>query len=343
MDIKMTRVLITGASGFVGHHIVEAVLKKTDWDIVTLDRLSQTTKEGFDRLRDIEAFDDERVTRFTADLNQPIGDGLIQELGDIDYILHVAADSHVDTSIEHPVPFVMNNIKSCLEMLEYARKLPSLKKFLYFSTDEVYGTAPEGVDYREGDRYNSGNPYSASKAGAEQVCYSYANTYKVPIVITNGMNILGERQHPEKYLPKIINYVLDGKTLPIHSNPEKTQAGQRHYIHARNVADAVLFVIQNTDETLDNIDSSKGKFHIVGEREMDNLELAQLVAKYVGGELKYEMTDFHSQRPGHDLRYSMSGEKLAKLGWEPPVGIEDSIKNIVEWTLREENKRWLGR
>lgn len=338
--INMTKtVLLTGASGFVGHHMVEAILKNTDWNIITTDRLSKTTHHGFDRLRDIKAFDDTRVTRYTHDFNQPVGEGLQKEIGHVDYFLHIASASHVDNSIEDPVGFVQNNVNVALHALEYARKIQGLKKFLYFSTDEVYGTAPEGVNYKEGDRYNSGNPYSASKAAAEQICYAYSNTYKIPIVITNGMNILGERQHPEKYLPKIINYVLEGKTLPIHSNAEKTKAGQRHYIHARNVADAVLFILENTDETLDNIDSSKGKFHIVGEREMDNLELAQMVAGFVGKPLKYEMVDFHSQRPGHDLRYSMSGEKLAKLGWKPPVTIEDSIKKIVEWTL--DNDRWL--
>ena len=337
------RVLVTGASGFVGHHIVEHLLKFTDWDIVTIDRLSKTTSNGFDRLRDIEAFADTRVTCYTHDLNQPIGEGLQKEFGQFDYILHVAASSHVDNSIEDPVQFILNNTNSTLQMLEYAKTQTSLEKFLYFSTDEVYGTAPFGTNYKEGDRYNSGNPYSASKACAEQCCYAYSNTYKLPIVITNGMNILGERQHPEKYLPKIINYVLDGKTLPIHSNKEKTQAGYRHYIHARNVASAILFVLTKTDEVLDNIDASKGKFHIVGEKEMDNLHLAQLVAKVLNKELKYEMIDFHSQRPGHDLRYAMSGDKLAKLGWTPPVSIEESIRSIINWSLLPEHICWLGR
>lgn len=335
------RVLLTSGNGFVGHHILEHILKKTDWDIVTIDRLSHSTNTGFDRMRDIKAYDSDRVTHYTFDLNNPIGEGLRKELGQFDYILHVAANSHVDNSIEDPVPFVMNNVQSVLMMLEYARTLKDLKKFLYFSTDEVYGPAPGDVKYKEGDRYLPTNPYSASKAAAENICYSYANTYKIPIVITNGMNILGERQHPEKYLPKVINHVLEGKTLPIHSNPEKTQAGQRHYIHARNVADAVLFVLEKTNETLDNNIASLGKFHIVGEKELDNLELAQLIAKSVDKELKYEMVDFHSSRPGHDLRYAMSGDKLKALGWEPPHTIEDSIKNIVEWTLLPENKRWL--
>lgn len=341
----MKRILITGASGFVGHHIVEHILKNTDWEIVTIDRLSKTTSYGFDRLRDIKAFDDKRVTRFTADLNMPIGEGLRREVGDIDYILHLAAGSHVDNSIESPVPFVLNNIQSTLTMLEYARTFKDniLKKFIYFSTDEVYGTAPEGKDYKEGDRFNPGNPYSASKAGSECLCYAYANTYKLPIVITNTMNVLGERQHPEKFFPKIINHVLEDKTLPIHSNADKTKAGTRYYIHARNVADAILFILQKTTETLNNINASTGKYHIVGEKELSNLELAQLVANKMGKELKYEMVDFHSSRPGHDLRYGLSGGKLERLGWKPPHTIEESITNIIEWSLKPENVRWLGK
>ena len=335
------RILLTAGNSFVGHHILEDLLKNTDWDIVTIDRLSKSTSSGFDRMRDINAYDSNRVTHYTFDLNNPIGEGLQKELGQFNYILHVAANSHVDTSIEDPVPFVMNNVQSALTMLEYARLQPALEKFLYFSTDEVYGPAPEGVLYKEGDRYLPTNPYSASKAAAESICYSYANTYRVPIVITNGMNIVGERQHPEKYLPLVINKVLKDETVYIHSNPEKTQAGKRHYIHARNVASAVRFVLTNTDEKLDNNDASLGKFHIVGEKELDNLQLAQIIADAVGKPLKYEMVDFHSSRPGHDLRYAMSGDKLKAYGWEPPHTIEASIKNIVDWTLCEENKHWL--
>jgi len=343
------RILITGASGFIGHHIVEHILKNTDWEIVTIDRLSKTTSHGFDRLRDIKAFDDKRVTRFTADLNMPIGEGLKKEIGiNINYILHLAAGSHVDNSIKNPIPFVLNNIQSTLNMLEYGKELMTeeagdLERFIYFSTDEVYGTAPKGYNYEEGDRFNPGNPYSASKASSECLCMAYANTYKLPIVITNTMNVLGERQHPEKFFPKIMNYILDGKTLPIHSNKDKTKAGTRFYIHARNVADAILFILQKTTETLDNVNASTGKYHIVGEKELDNLELAQLVANKMGKELKYEMVDFHSSRPGHDLRYALDGTKMEELGWKLPHTIEESIGNIVDWSLQPENQRWLDR
>ncbi len=340
------RILITGAMGFIGHHICEGILKNTDWNIVALDRLDYASN-GFDRLRDIKVFDDKRVAIYTWDMCLPLSEHLIREIGHVDYILHMAAATHVDDSIVNPVPFIRNNIDSTLTMLEYARKIKP-ERFIMFSTDEVFGSAPEGTDYKEGDRFNSTNPYAASKASTECLCMAYANTYKIPIIITSTMNVLGERQHPQKYLPKVINYILDGKTLEIHANPEKTQAGKRHYIHARNVADAIIFILNNTTETLHNIDAERGRFNIVGEKEFDNLELAKLilgsVRKYTGKnyELKYNFVDFHSQRPGHDLRYSLSGEKLKKLGWAPPKTVEDSIDKIVGWSLKKENKRWLN-
>ena len=334
----MTKVILTGANGFVGHHILEHFLKKTDWEIYCLDKLSYASS-GHDRIRDINVFNDERVKIFTTDLSLPFQEGLIKELGDIEYIFHVAADSHVDNSISDPIPFVQNNINSTLHILEYARNLPNLKKFIYFSTDEVYGSAPVGKNYKEGERFNCGNPYSASKGAAECICQSYANTYKMPIIITNTMNVIGERQHPEKFVPKVINKDLNGETVTIHSNKEKTEAGSRFYIHARNIADALLHILDNCDETLDNYDASKGRFNIVGEKETDNLQLAQLIADILGKELKYEMVDFHSQRPGHDLRYALDGEKMKELGWEHPVPFEQSLESTIKWSL--ERDEWL--
>ena len=334
----MKKVILTGANGFVGHHILEHFLKKTDWEIYCLDKLSYASS-GHDRIRDINVFNDERVKIFTTDLCLPFQKGLIKELGDIRYIFHVAADSHVDNSISDPVPFVQNNVNSTLHILEYARQLPNLEKFIYFSTDEVYGSAPVGKNYKEGERFNCGNPYSASKGAAECICQSYANTYNMPIIITNTMNVIGERQHPEKYVPKVVNKVLNGEAVTIHSNKEKTEAGSRFYIHARNIADALLHILNESDETLDNYDSSKGRFNIVGETETDNLELAQMIAEVLGKELKYEMVDFHSQRPGHDLRYALDGEKMKSLDWVHPVSFKESLKNTIEWTL--DRKEWL--
>jgi dTDP-glucose 4,6-dehydratase len=342
-------ILITGAAGHVGSHICEHILKKTKWNIVVVDRLDYASN-GFDRLRDIKVFDDKRVKIFTHDLQQPIMEGLDQEIGHVDYIIHAAAGSHVDNSIIDPVTFIRNNIDNTLNMLEFARKRKgTYEKFIYFSTDEVFGPANDKYKYKEGDRFNPSNPYSASKAAAECICIAYANTYKLPIIITNTMNVLGERQHPEKYFPKIINYILDGKTLQIHANPEKTKAGRRYYIHARNVGDAILFVLKNTDESLNNNDASLGKFNIVGEKELDNLQLAKLVEKAIQKilgkkyKLKYEFTNFHGERPGHDLVYALDNSKLKKLGWTPPKKLEDTVNSIVAWSLKPENLKWLGR
>jgi len=337
----MKNIIITGGNGFIGHHVVEHILKNTDWNIYIIDKLSYASM-GNDRLRDIKVMDDDRVIRFTCDLTKPITEGIKKELNDnIDYILHMAAETHVDNSIEKPVEFVINNIKSTLELLEYAKELKNLKKFIYFSTDEVYGTAPKNINYKEGNRHNPGNPYSASKSGSEAIVRAYANTYKLPCIITNTMNVLGERQHPEKFLPLIINKVINNEMLYIHSDSTKTKAGSRFYIHARNVADGILYIINNIEEQLDNVDASMGVFNIVGELELDNLQLAQIVSDHIGKELKYEMVDFHSSRPGHDLRYALDGSKMKKLGWEPPVDIISSIKTIIDWTLKEENKKWL--
>jgi len=335
---QKTKICITGGTGFVGHHFVEYFLKETDWDIVVLDKLSYASN-GFDRLRDIKAFDDSRITIFTIDLSLPLSVGTKKEIGNVDYIVNLASESHVDNSIEHPTSFITNNTNLVLNMLEWARELPNLRLFVQFSTDEVYGTAPEGINYKEGDRHNPGNPYSASKSAQENICRAYSNTYRLPIIITNTMNVIGERQHPEKFIPICIRRILNGETVTIHSDSSKTKAGTRFYIHARNVAKAVHFLL-NTSERLDKIDASKGLFNIVGEKEIDNLTLAKLIAQVIGKPLRYEMVDFHSSRPGHDLRYALDGSKLKSLGFSYPKTFEQSLEKTISWSL--ENRKWLS-
>jgi len=330
------KVLITGGCGFIGHHFAEHFLKTTDWEIVIFDKLSYASS-GFDRLRDIDCFDNSRVKIFPIDLTLPISDGVKREVGQVDYLINLASASHVDNSIEDPVPFIQNNINLMLYLLEWCRTL-QIKKFIHFSTDEVYGTAPKHINYCEGDRTNPGNPYSASKAAQESICRAYANTYGLPIIITNTMNVIGERQHPEKFVPLVIRKVTEGETVQVHADETRCNAGTRFYIHARNVADAIHFLLSNETESLDNIDASKGQYNIVGEREIDNLLLAQTIAEIIGNPLQYEMCDFHSSRPGHDLRYALDGEKIKKAGWESPKGFEESLQKTVNWTIK--NDRW---
>jgi len=334
------KILLTGGAGFIGHHFVEQLLKNTDWEITILDRLSYAS-EGYDRLRDVKVFDEKRVRVFTADFTLPIVEGFEKELGDFDYVVHMGAESHVDNSIVDPIKFFRSNTMGTLEMLEFARRQKNLKKFIFFSTDEVFGPAPNEINYKEGDRHNPSNPYSASKAAAEDACIAYANTYKLPIMITNTMNVFGERQHIEKFIPKCVRKILDGEKIIIHSNKERTKAGSRFWIHARNVSSALLFILKNVDEFLDIEDVEKGKFNIVGEKEIDNFELAQSISKILMKDLKFELVDFHSSRPGHDLRYGLDGGKLKERGWKHPMKVEESLKKTIVWMIDEENKRWL--
>ena len=326
----MTKILVTGGCGFIGHHFVEHLFKNTDWDIIIIDRLSYASK-GFERLRDTEVLDDKRVRVFTCDLILPLSEGLIDEIGHVDYIVHMAAETHVDRSIQNPKLFIDNNIQSTYNLLEYARIIPALKMFFYFSTDEVFGPAPHDTLYKEWDRHKPTNPYSASKSAAEQICLAYENTYKIPVIIVNVMNVFGERQHVEKFIPLCIKKILNNDVVQIHSYPDKKRSGTRFYIHARNVAEAVLFLIQHG--TLGE------KYNISGEREVSNLEMAQLIADVMGKQLNYEMVDFHVNRPGHDLRYGLDGSKLFDMGFQIPVDFQTSLRNTIIWTL--DHPKWM--
>jgi dTDP-glucose 4,6-dehydratase len=335
------KIVITGGCGFVGSHVVEHFMKNTDWDIVVLDKLTYASS-GLDRLRDIESFNEKRVTMFAVDLQQPISDGVKKEIGTPDYIINLASESHVDNSIKDPVNFINNNVKLMENMLEWTRELKDLKKFIQFSTDEVYGTAPEGVDYKEGDRHNSGNPYSASKDAQESICRAYENTYKLPINIVNSMNIIGERQHPEKFVPLCIRKILNGEKIQIHANEDLTKSGTRFYLHARNIAQALQFILENTDEELNNIDASKGCWNIVGDAEIANDDLARMIGSIMGKEANVELINFHSSRPGHDLRYALDGSKLKSAGFNYPISFEDTLRKVINWYLEDKNKKWLG-
>lgn len=336
-------VLVTGGAGFVAHHIIHHLLKHTDWNIVSLDRLDFSG--NLNRLADMMAeFDVEtrkRVRIVFHDLRAEVNPLVTRDMGDINYVLHLAAGSHVDRSIDYPMEFVLDNVVGTCNILNYARNLPNLERFVYFSTDEVFGPAPTGVDYDERDRYNSSNPYSATKAGGEELAVAFENTYKMPIFITHTMNVFGQRQHPEKFIPMCIRKAHDNEIITIHSDSTRTIPGSRHYIHAADVADAMQFLL-----TLDasKLDEDYGgakcpKFNLVGAEEIDNLTLAKLIADAQGKELLYDMVDFHTSRPGHDLRYSLSGEYMRRLGWVPKVALSQRINEVVNWTL--ENERWL--
>ena len=328
------RILVTGGAGFVAHHVIEHLLRETNHEIISLDRLD--TSGSLNRLAHILEVNPEWRNRLDIawhDLKAPLNDYVVDKLGDITHILHLAAGSHVDRSIQYPMEFVMDNVVGTANILDYARLnlQNSLEFFLYFGTDEVFGPAPEGVFYKEDDRYRSGNPYSATKAAAEELCMAYENTYKMPILASHTMNVFGNRQHSEKFIPMLISNILTGKKTYIHANKDCTKAGTRHYVDAKDVADAVLFLMKNG--------KVGEKYNIVGKEETDNLQLAHMISSIMDRPLNYEMIDFHSSRPGHDLRYALCGEKMQKLGWEPKKELRERLRDVIMWSL--ENNQWL--
>lgn len=341
----MKRVLITGGAGFIGHHVIRYFLKNTDYEIVSIDRLDFSG--NLNRISDIldtETIDNKKRLRVVFhDLRAEINDYVSADLGSFNYILHMAASSHVDRSIVDPMSFVLDNVVATCNILNFSKKQKNLEKLIYFSTDEVFGPAPENVKYKERDRYNSTNPYSATKAGGEELAVAFHNTYGLPILITHTMNVFGERQHPEKFIPLCIKNARDEKKVYIHADKTKTKAGNRHYIHAEDVASACLFLLENEKANkFDEVDYGGAKcpkFNIVGEVEIDNLELAQQIAKVQNKKLIYEFVDFHSARPGHDLRYALDGSLMKSFGWNVNKDVYTRIEEVVKWSLK--NDRWL--
>lgn len=683
------RVLITGGAGFVGHHVIDLFLKKTDWEIISLDRLDYSG--NLNRLHDVISqypkADQKRVKIVWHDLKAEIRELTSNFIGkNINIILHLAASSHVDRSISNPMEFLLDNTLGTVNLLDYARSLDSLERLVYFSTDEIFGAAPPGVLYKEYDRYNSTNPYSASKAAAEEFCVAYENTYKLPIFVShchdqntrcwsekgivnieqlnvgdkvwtlkdnktlslepileivnspyegeminfstnksslsvtpnhrmltkkrnddswyintaeemsnykgrqyipltgewdvedsdvvdlseyidyskihfnaniptkivpknkfmefvgwyvtegfcrttrrsgpsicqkknfhseiedcmkifniniskdinengtttfslhsnaigdfcsrmfgsysgikklpdwiknsskenlqylfdammkgdgtinksykrfytssyqlaqdfmeiavklgyscgireretwnpkktrkslsyyvslrkavggienhqitktqykgniwcvrtssgnffierdghiacsgNTMNIFGERQHPEKFIPMCIRKIRDSEKIYVHSDPTRTKAGSRFYISAKDVAESMMFLLNlNSNQYniiqdhMDSLGVRCPKFNIVGKEEIDNLSMVKILAEAQGKEPVYEMVDFHTSRPGHDLRYSLDGSFMRKLGWEPKVTLKQRLFEVSEWSLK--NKEWI--
>jgi dTDP-glucose 4,6-dehydratase len=209
----------------------------------------------------------------------------------------------------------------------------------------VYGPAPGHIRHAEWSPILPSNPYSASKAAQEAIAISYWRTYDIPLVITNTMNIIGPMQDPEKYVPMVIRNVIDGETVTIHGTDE--QIGSRFYLHARNQADALVTLLEGGAGMPYSIATEfdqhePDRYNVVGEVELNNLELAQMIADVLGKPLKYELVDFHSTRPGHDLRYALDGSKIKRdYDWEPPVKFQDSLAQTVDWYVS--HPEWLRR
>lgn len=359
------RVLITGIGGAIGVHMAAHLLEHTDWEIVGVDSFKAEDKGYYDRIsalveelgingweKDIE-HPLTRLTVLTHDLCAPFTSREVDKIGTIDYIINLASRSDVQGSITDPVPFARNNVELMLTMLELAKQvLAPIKadgqhttgywgKFIQFSTDEVYGPASFHSDgHEEWDTIVPSNMYAASKAAQEAFAVASWRSYGIPLIITNTMNNFGEMQAPSKYPAMIQKLLAAGEPITVHTAPDGT-SGSRYYLHSRNAADAVLFILNNIEarrHAPGEIDLPE-RFNIVGDRQITNEELPHIIGKLMGKKVKIRKVVFHAHNPGHDLHYGLNGSRLAAAGWKPPMTFEESMKRVIEW--QQKHPEWM--
>ena len=335
------KILVTGGAGFIGHHFIDYLLKHTGWSVVCLDRLDPAG--DLNRLSQVGSPSEKRRLAvcfhdLRAEINSEVAKSLLSGNGvfsssPFDYVVHMAAGSHVVRSVADPIGFVMDNVVGTAHLLDFCRKIPGALshggRVIYFSTDEVFGPAPDGVSFSEWDRFNPNNPYSAAKAGGEALCSAYANTYALPIIVTHTTNVFGERQHPEKFIPLLVRKILLREMVQIHSDKTETKSSSRFYTYVDNVSSAVLHLLEY-GECMDGSDS-RGKYNISGERDVTNLDMAKLVAKMLGRELRYEMVSFCPERPKHDMRYAVTNDALMATGWQPKISFEVGMERTIRY------------
>lgn len=334
------KLLLTGIGGSIATHFVAHIMHNTDWDIVGIDSFRH--KGWADRLAEVTKNHPtwkDRIEVFTHDLTAPFSPLLKKRIGNVNYIISMASLSDVEASIQEPVPFCLNNVGLVLNLLEYAREVKP-EVFIQISTDEVYGpTLGKNDGYKEWDPKVPSNPYAASKSAQEEFCIAWWRAYGVPVIIVNTMNNFGEMQQDSKYPVMIQKALMKDEEITIHGDNEGV--GSRSYIHSRNFADAVIYILKNlkphphTPSAIDKPD----RYHIAGDQQVDNLELAQLIARLMRKELKYKIIDFHKTRAGHDKHYGLNDSKLKKLGWKSPVSFEESLSNCIKW--QQENSEWI--
>lgn len=322
--LTQTRILVTGAAGFIGSHFCRWLLECTDWFVVGLDRLDEAGSLG--RLGGFAEKYPDRWGFVYHDLKSPIAPNRGEALsGGFDYVVHMAAASHVDRSVKHPIGFVLDNVLGTANVLQWVRELDGVRTLL-FSTDEVYGAAPPGVSYDELAPLWPTNPYAASKAAAEVLAPAWVNTYNLDVVVTRATNIYGPGQDKEKFIPMTIDKIRRGATVQIHTRGGVVSS--RYYLYVDDVSRAV-WTILTTGSSLRE-DSRSGIYNISGHSDCSNLEVAQTLARLMGMPLRYELDSVASGRPRFDLRYGIDDKRLRDLCWLPQVSIEEGLERTVK-------------
>ncbi|MCS6893435.1 MAG: dTDP-glucose 4,6-dehydratase [Deltaproteobacteria bacterium] len=317
----MTRCLITGGAGFIGSNFTRLIVKNSVFQqVVVVDNLSYS---GF--MENLQGILD-RIDFIRADVADKTTMNAIFADTKPNIVFHFAAESHVDRSILDPKNFVITNFVGTYSILECARN-HRVEKFVHISTDEVYGSAPEGESFNENSLLNPSSPYSATKAGSDLLVMSYVKTFNFPAVITRSSNNYGPYQLPEKFIPVVITNLLENEEVPIYGNGSNI----RNWIFVEDNCEAILTVGLNA--RLGEI------FNIGGNKlsEISNFELAKTICNLLGKPTN--LLKFVADRPAHDLRYSLNSEKINReLGWQQKTSLIEGLKLTIDWYVR--NRDW---
>jgi len=307
----MTRVLVTGGAGFIGSNFLRHMVGvHPDWEFVVLDKLTYAgRRENLAGLEGRSGFEFVQGDILDRDVVSRVLPGCT-------YVVHFAAETHVDRSIHDAGSFIQTDIFGTFILLEEARRSKDLRKFVQISTDEVYGSVESGSS-SETDPLMPRNPYSATKAGADRLAYSYFATHGVPVVVTRASNNYGPYQYPEKVIPLFVTNAIDDLPLPLYGDG----ANVRDWLHVSDHCRAVDLLLKKGQpgET----------YNVGGGNEVRNIELTRLVLSRLGK--PESLIRPVKDRLGHDRRYSLDCAKLKRLGWEPRVPFEDGLTETVGW------------